>query len=59
MNLAIVSSSFRKEVSDNLEKNCLKTLKEKGVKDSEIKLFKVPGSWEIPLLVKKLAKTKK
>lgn len=59
MNLAIVSSSFRKEVSENLEKNCLKTLREKGIKDFEIKLFKVPGSWEIPLLVKKLAKSKK
>ena len=59
MNIAIVSSSFRKEVSENLEKNCLKTLKEKGIKDSQIKLFKVPGSWEIPLLVKKLAKSKK
>lgn len=54
--IAIVSSSFRKEVADNLEKNCLKTLKEKGLKPSQIEIFRVPGSLEIPLVVKKLAK---
>lgn len=56
--IAIVSSSFRKKVSQNLESNCLKTLKEKGLTDTQISLFKVPGSWEIPLLVKKLAQKK-
>ena len=54
--IAIVSSSFREEVSKNLEKNCLKTLKEKGLADSQIEIFRVPGSWEIPIVVKKLAK---
>ncbi len=28
LKIAIVSSSFRKEVADNLEKNCLKTFKD-------------------------------
>lgn len=54
--IAIVSSSFRKEVSSNLEKNCLKTLKEKGLVDNQIEIMRVPGSWEIPLIVEKLAK---
>jgi len=54
--IAIVSSSFRKEVADNLEKNCLKTLKDQGLKTNQIDIFKVPGSLEIPLVVKKLAK---
>lgn len=54
--IAIVSSSFRKEVSDNLEKNCLIELKKKGLLDSQIDRFRVPGSWEIPLMAKKLAK---
>ena len=54
--IAIVSSSFRKEVTDNLEKNCLKTLKANGVRSSQIDIFSVPGSLEIPLVVKKLAK---
>ncbi|SRR5258708_14790309 len=56
MKIAIVSSSFRKEVVENLEKNCLDILKNRGLKSSQIDIFKVPGSWEIPLVVKKLAK---
>lgn len=54
--IAIVSGSFRKEVADNLEKNCLKTLKNKGIKTNQVDIFRVPGSLEIPLVVKKLAK---
>ncbi len=54
--IAIVSSSFRKEVAQNLEKNCIMTLKGKGLKESQIDIFRVPGSLEIPLVVKKLAK---
>lgn len=54
--IAIVSSSFRKEIADNLEKNCTKTLKSKGLKNKQIDIFRVPGSLEIPLVVKKLAK---
>ncbi len=56
MKIAIVSSSFRKEVAENLEKNCIKTLKASGLKGSQIDIFRVPGSLEIPLVVKKLAK---
>jgi len=54
--IAIVSSSFRKEIANNLEKNCLKTLKNKGMKTNQVDIFRVPGSLEIPLVVKKLAK---
>ena len=56
--IAIISSSFRKEVSDNLEKNCLKSFKDGGLKANQIDIFRVPGSWEIPLTAKILAKTK-
>lgn len=54
--IAIVKSLFRREVSDNLEKNCLATLKKEGLDKNQIDIFQVPGSLEIPLLVKKLAK---
>lgn len=53
--IAIISSSFRKEVADNLEKHCLATLKDKGLLDKQIDIFRVPGSLEIPLIAKKIA----
>ncbi len=57
--IAIVGSTFRSEVTDNLIKNCLATLKNKGVKRNQVKIFRVPGSLEIPLVAKKAAKTGK
>lgn len=54
--IAIVSSSFRKEVADNLEKNCLAAFEKMGVSVNQIDKYSVPGSWEIPLMVKKVAK---
>lgn len=54
--IAIISSSFRKEVTDNLEKHCIETLKDKGVSGKHIDMFRVPGSLEIPLIAKKVAK---
>lgn len=56
MKIAIVSSEFRKEVTENLEKNCLETFKKKGVDKKKIDVFRVPGSLEIPLVAKRLAK---
>lgn len=53
--IAIISSSFRKEVANNLEKNCMATLKKQGVRQKRIDKFRVPGSLEIPLVAKKLA----
>lgn len=54
--IAIVGSSFREEVTNALEKNCLETLKIKGILNNQVDIFRVPGSLEIPLIVKKLAK---
>lgn len=56
--IAIISSSFRKEVTDNLEKHCIETLKKGGLADQQIDIFRVPGSLEIPLIAKKLAQKK-
>jgi 6,7-dimethyl-8-ribityllumazine synthase len=57
--IAIVSSSFRVEVADNLEKKCLETLGQKGVQKDQVSITRVPGALEIPLVVQKLAKTKR
>lgn len=53
--IAIVSSSFRRNVVNALEKNCIVTLKRQGVFPSNIHVFRVPGSLEIPVVAKKLA----
>lgn len=55
--IAIVSSDFRREVRENLEKNCLKTLDKRGVARSQVEMFRVPGALEIPLVVERLAQT--
>jgi 6,7-dimethyl-8-ribityllumazine synthase len=57
--IAIVSSSFRAEVADNLEKKCLETLGNKGIKKDQVTITRVPGALEIPLVVQQLAKTKR
>ena len=54
--IAIISSTYRSEITNTLLKHCLKTLKEKGVSEKQIEVFEVPGALEIPLLAKKLAK---
>ena len=54
--IAIISSSFWEDIVGNLEKDCVKVLTEHGVEKNNIDLFRVPGSLEIPLAAKKLAK---
>lgn len=56
--IAIVVSSYRPEVTDNLLKHCVVTLKVKGLEEKQIDVFRVPGALEIPLVSKKLAKKK-
>lgn len=58
-NIAIVSSSFWPEITNSLEEHCIKALRSKGITSKQIDIFHVPGSLEIPLIVKKLAQKKK
>ncbi|MBF8247452.1 MAG: 6,7-dimethyl-8-ribityllumazine synthase [Bacteroidetes bacterium] len=53
--IAIVSSLFRPEITRNLERNCLRTLRKEGVRSHQVTIVRVPGALEIPLVVKKLA----
>lgn len=55
--IGIVSSSFRIEVAENLEKNCLRTLAKKGVTKKQVTIIRVPGALEIPLVIKQMAKS--
>lgn len=54
--IAIVGSNFQKTITDTLEANCIKTLNQNGISKEQITVIRVPGSLEIPLAAKKLAK---
>lgn len=54
--IGIIGSSFREDVTRELEKHCIATLRRRGVPAANIETFRVPGSMEIPLAAKKLAK---
>ena len=59
IHIAIVSSSYRPEVTDALDKHCLETLRKEGIVKNDVTLVKVPGSLEIPLVARLLAGQKK
>ncbi len=57
--IGIVVSRFNNFVSDRLLEGALDALAKLGATETNISVFKVPGSFEIPFLVKKLARSKK
>ena len=56
---AIVLSRFNDFISKNLLIGAIDMLKRHGVEEEYISIYKVPGSFEIPLICKKLANSKK
>lgn len=59
LRIAIVRTNYHTELVDNLELFAQKTLLDNGVKEKNIKTYVAPGSWEIPILVKRIAERKK
>lgn len=55
----IVVSRFNEFISSKLLEGAVDTLEKHGVKDSEITIVWVPGSFEIPMLAKKMAESGK
>jgi 6,7-dimethyl-8-ribityllumazine synthase len=55
----IVLSRFNDFISKNLLTGAIDMLKRHGVQDEYISIYKVPGSFEIPLICKKLTLSKK
>jgi 6,7-dimethyl-8-ribityllumazine synthase len=53
---AIVVGRFNSFVVESLLEGALDTLRRQGVADSQISIYRVPGAFEIPLAVKKVAK---
>ena len=46
--VGIITSKWNTEITDSLEKACVKTLKDHGLKEDNLYLLKVPGSFELP-----------
>ena len=59
LRFAIVVSRFNDFISDRLLNGALDALARHGTSDEDIDIVKVPGSFEIPLMAKKMAQRKK
>ncbi len=59
MRFAIVVSRFNPDVTEGLLLGAKHYLMEKGITVSEKDIFPAPGAFEIPLIAKKLAETRK
>lgn len=57
--VGIVLSRFNQFISERLLEGALDAFQKLGGEDKDIAIYKVPGSFEIPALAKKLAKTGK
>lgn len=59
LKFALVVSRFNDFISDRLLQGALDALVRHGVKEVDIQVVKVPGSFEIPMVARKLALSKK
>ena len=55
--IAFVQSCWHREIVDRCRDSFLDTITKAGVARDRIDLFEVPGAFEIPLVVKRLAQT--
>jgi 6,7-dimethyl-8-ribityllumazine synthase len=59
LRIAVIRGEYNREITLSLEKKCVETLIEAGVKEKNIRIFAVPGCFEIPILAQRLASQKK
>ena len=59
LKIAIVVSRFNQFISERLLEGALEALRKLGAADADLSVYKVPGTFEVPLLVKKIVQTGK
>jgi len=59
LKFGIVVSRFNQFISERLLEGALDALNKLGAEDNNVSVYKVPGSFEIPLIAKKMAKAGK
>jgi len=57
--IAIIAARFNHFVVDPLVQGAEETLLRHGVKENQIEVFRTPGAFELPLIAKKIAETRK
>lgn len=57
LKLAIISARFNHFIVDQLELGALDAIKRHGGDLNDVKVFKAPGAYELPILAKKIAAT--
>ena len=58
LRFGIVVSKFNEFVSSRLEADALETLKKHGAAEEHLKIVRVPGAFEIPLVARQIANSK-
>ncbi len=59
LRFALVVSRFNSFITDKLEAGAVDAIVRHGGKDDDIDVFKVPGTWELPQIARRVALTKK
>jgi 6,7-dimethyl-8-ribityllumazine synthase len=59
LKIGIILSRFNQFISERLLEGAMDALFKLGAEDKDIALYKVPGSFELPVIAKKLALAKK
>lgn len=59
LRFAIVASRFNEAVVDNLVRGALDTLRRHGAEEKQLTLVRVPGAFDMPLVVRKLAQSRR
>ena len=56
--IAVIASNFNEEITNGLLAGAMAALKKNGVKEKNIKVIRVPGAFEIPVVLNKLCTLK-
>ena len=59
LKFAVVVARFNSFITDRLLAGALDALDRSGAKSADIEVVKVPGSWELPVVVRELARQKR
>jgi 6,7-dimethyl-8-ribityllumazine synthase len=59
LKVAVLASRYNQAVTSRLLRGALEALVRSGADESDIDVFRVPGAWELPVIAKRLASTRR